>query len=76
MPGNEHLLHLTAMLVSTRSGKVLWTISWQGAVKIFKPEWVFKKTALLICLALAAGILVIYARQEDSKHAVQEIHHY
>ena len=69
MPGAEYRLHLTAMIVETRSGEVLWTTAWQGTVSLSGSEWEFKKTALLICLAIAAGIVVIYARQEDRKQA-------
>lgn len=68
-PNAEHLMHVNAVLVSTRNGEVLWTTSWRGAARISRSEWEFKKTALLICLAFAAGILIIYARQEDRKHA-------
>ncbi len=69
MPGAAHRLHLTTMIVDTRSGEVLWTSNWQGTVGMSRSEWEFKKTAFLICLAIASGIVVIYAREEDRKHA-------
>ena len=65
MPGSQHLIDFEAVLLSPMSGEILWTTSWRGSTRISRPELERKKSALLICLAFAAGILVIYARKED-----------
>ncbi|MFC1735518.1 hypothetical protein ACFL1X_05335 [Candidatus Hydrogenedentota bacterium] len=61
----DRLMSVNAMLISTSSREVLWSSTWRGTIPMSKPEWEFNKTALLICLSLAAGIIVIYARQSD-----------
>jgi len=70
MSGRKHLLRFQALLIGSGTGEVLWTRSLRSSVRMSGQEWEFKKTALLICLAFAAGILVIYARMEDQKRAI------
>jgi hypothetical protein len=69
-PGSQHLMHFEAVLVGNPTGEVLWTTSWRASATMSSQEWEFKKAALLICLALAAGILIIYARMEDRRHGI------
>ena len=65
--GPNRLLHFQAVLVDAVTGEVLWTGSSRPSLRMSGQEWEFRKVVLLICLAFAAGILVIYARLEDQK---------
>ena len=52
------------MVVHAQNGKVLWSNTWNGNSSLHGKGLEFQKTATVICLALAAGILVIFARKQ------------
>ena len=64
--GKEERLTVRAIVVRAQDGKVLWSNTWNDNAKLHGAELEFHKTAIVICLALAAGILVIFARKQDS----------
>jgi hypothetical protein len=60
-------------VVRASDGEVLWSNTWNDTVKLHGAELDFHKTAIVICLALAAGILVIFARKENpSRETIRE----
>lgn len=68
--GGNHLFEVQALLVDSASGKVIWTGNWRNSDGLQEPERKLDKTLFVICLAFAAGILVIFARREDPGLAI------
>jgi hypothetical protein len=68
--GGRHLIEVQSMLVHSASGEVIWSGGRTGSAAIRSTEWELDKTILVVCLAFAAGILVIYARRENPAQAV------
>jgi len=64
------LLEVQALLVHSGSGEVIWTKDWRKSDGLQNPERALDKTFFLVCLAFAAGILVIFARKEDPAQAI------
>jgi len=64
------LLEIQALLLHSGSGEVIWTKDWRKSDGLQNPERALDKTFFLVCLAIAAGILVIFARKEDPAQAI------
>ena len=60
----HHRIDIQATLISPQTGQVLWTTTWQGEAGMTRNEWEQTKTGIILCLLLAAGILVLFARKE------------
>lgn len=63
--GKSHKMQIQVLLVDPSSGTLLWSRDWGGSQRMPEGEWENRKTLMLICLAFAAGILVIFARREE-----------
>ena len=63
--GSEHWLRFDALLADRRSGEVLWSKVWTGKAPLSGADWDLKKTLLLVCLASAAAVLVLFVRAQD-----------
>ena len=70
---NNQKSTVQVMVVHPRDGKILWSDDWSGVIRLHGAEREFHKTAIVICLALAAGILVIFSRKEvASRETIRE----
>ena len=68
MPSMKHRMNVEVMVLDGKTDKILWTTTWRGTTSMSGHGREFKKNAVLICLALAAGVLIVFVRREDQKH--------
>ena len=67
MPDTKHRMNIEAIVLDAQTDAVLWTTPWRGATSMSGQVQEFKKNAILICLALAAGVLIVFVLRKDRK---------
>ncbi len=65
MAQEEHLLRIEAKVLRAQDSEVLWATQWRRTATLQSHDLDLKKSAVVICLALAAGVLIVFVRKED-----------